>query len=93
MFIVERESVAITPFGMYAPYVVQELVLETCNTRFLVECWQTPEGEYRRGELPAWVDAWPRPDVLPDVIEISLDTGSRIERRAVILRLKPPTRR
>lgn len=42
---------------------------------------------------PAWVDTWPRPDVLPDVIEISLDTGSRIERRTVILRLKPPTRR
>lgn len=36
--------------------MVQELVLEACNTRFLVECWQTPEGESRRGELPAWVD-------------------------------------
>ena len=33
-----------------------ELVLEACNTRFLVECGQTPAGEYRRGELPAWVD-------------------------------------
>lgn len=43
-------------FRGYEPYVVQELVLEACNTRFLVECWQTPEGEYRRGELPEWVD-------------------------------------
>lgn len=43
-------------FRGYEPYVVQELVLEACNTRFLVECWQTPEGEYLRGELPEWVD-------------------------------------
>ena len=43
-------------FRGYEPYVVQEVVLETCNTRFLVECWQTPEGEYLRGELPEWVD-------------------------------------
>jgi len=43
-------------FRGYEPYVVQDVVLETCNTRFLVECWQTPEGEYLRGELPAWVD-------------------------------------
>jgi hypothetical protein len=41
-------------FRGYEPYVVQELVLEACNTRFLVECWQTPEGEYRRGERLAW---------------------------------------
>jgi hypothetical protein len=37
-------------FRGYEPYVVQELVLEACNTRFLVECWQTPEGEYLCGE-------------------------------------------
>jgi hypothetical protein len=43
-------------FRGYEPYVVQELVVEARNTRFLVECWQTPEGEYLRGELPAWVD-------------------------------------
>ena len=28
----------------YEPYVVPDLVLEACNTRFLVECWQTPEA-------------------------------------------------
>ena len=42
-------------FKGYEPYVVQELVLEACNTRFLVECWQTPAGDYLRGELPEWV--------------------------------------
>lgn len=43
-------------FRGYEPYVVQELVREACNTRFLVECWPTPAGEYRRGELPEWVE-------------------------------------
>ncbi len=50
-------------FRGYEPYVVQDLVLEACNTRFLVECWQTPEGEYRRGEVPAWVDGHFGPQV------------------------------
>jgi hypothetical protein len=45
------------------PYVVRERVLEACHTRFLVECWQTPEGEYRRGEVPAWVDGHFGPEV------------------------------
>jgi hypothetical protein len=43
-------------FRGYEPCVVQELVLEACNTRHLVECWQTPEGRYLRGELPEGVD-------------------------------------
>ena len=30
-------------------------MLEACVTKFLVEGWQTPEGEYRRGNLPEWV--------------------------------------
>ena len=38
------------------PYVVQERVRAACNTRFLVECGQTPAGECRRGERPAWGD-------------------------------------
>ena len=50
-------------FRGYEPYVVQELVLEACNTRFLVECWQTPEGEYLRGEVPVWVDGHFGPQV------------------------------
>jgi hypothetical protein len=43
-------------FKGYAPYVVQELEIEARNTRFLVECWRTPEGGLIRGELPDGVD-------------------------------------
>lgn len=43
-------------FKGYEPYVVQELEIEARNTRFLVECWRTPEGGLIRGELPGWVD-------------------------------------
>lgn len=43
-------------FKGYEPYVVQELEIEARNTRFLVECWQTPESEGIRGALPAWVN-------------------------------------
>jgi len=43
-------------FKGYAPYVVQELEIEARNTRFLVECWRTPDGELIRGELPDWVN-------------------------------------
>jgi uncharacterized small protein (DUF1192 family) len=34
------------------PYVVQDLVVEARNTRYLLETWQTPTGDLIRGELP-----------------------------------------
>ena len=43
-------------FKGYEPYGVQELEVEARNTRFLVECWRTPEGGLIRGELPGRVD-------------------------------------
>jgi uncharacterized small protein (DUF1192 family) len=37
------------------PYVVQDLIVETRNTRYLLETWRTPTGELVRGELPAGI--------------------------------------
>jgi hypothetical protein len=42
-------------FKGYEDYVVQDLKVEADNTRYRLECWQTPEGEMIRGELPASV--------------------------------------
>jgi uncharacterized small protein (DUF1192 family) len=36
-------------------YVVQDLVVEARNTRYLLETWQTPTGELLRGELPTGI--------------------------------------
>jgi uncharacterized small protein (DUF1192 family) len=36
-------------------YVVQDLVVEARNTRYLLETWQTPTGELIRGELPTGI--------------------------------------
>jgi len=38
-----------------APFVVQDLVIKVCNTRYLLETWQTPSGETLRGELPVGI--------------------------------------
>ena len=43
-------------FKGYRDYVVQDLRLESRNTRYRLECWQTPEGRWIYGELPAEVD-------------------------------------
>jgi Transposase IS66 family len=37
------------------PYVVQDLIVETHNTRYWLETWRTPTGETVRGELPAGI--------------------------------------
>jgi hypothetical protein len=37
------------------PFVVQDLLVEVRNTRYLLETWQTPSGQVRRGELPAGI--------------------------------------
>lgn len=33
-------------------FVVQDLIVKTHNTRYMLETWQTPTGEVIRGELP-----------------------------------------
>ena len=43
-------------FKGYRDYVVQDLRLEARNTRYRLECWQTPEGRWVCGELPAEVN-------------------------------------
>ena len=35
------------------PFVVQDLLVQTHNTRYLLETWRTPTGDTIRGELPA----------------------------------------
>ena len=37
------------------PFVVQDLIVQTHNTRYMVETWRTPTGEIVRGELPAGI--------------------------------------
>ena len=34
------------------PFVVQDLIVHTHNTRYLLETWRTPTGAVIRGELP-----------------------------------------
>ena len=39
-------------FKGYEDYVVQDMVIHVHNTRYRVERWQTPEGDYISGKLP-----------------------------------------
>ena len=40
-------------FKGYRDFVVQDLRIESHNTRYRLEVWQTPDGEHLLGELPA----------------------------------------
>jgi hypothetical protein len=39
-------------FKGYQDVVIQDIKIEPVNTRYRLEVWVTPEGEYRRGRLP-----------------------------------------
>jgi hypothetical protein len=39
-------------FKDYQEYVVQDLIIQPYNTKYLLERWQTPEGDYIVGKLP-----------------------------------------
>lgn len=39
-------------FKGYAPFVVQELIIKAKNTKYLLEKWQLPSGEYIQAKLP-----------------------------------------
>jgi hypothetical protein len=39
-------------FKGYQEYMVQDLIIQPYNTKYLLERWQTPEGDYIIGKLP-----------------------------------------
>ena len=41
-------------FRYYQDFVVQDIIIEPLNTRFRLKVYQTPDGGYVRGELPAY---------------------------------------
>ena len=50
-------------------FVVQDLIIQAHNTRYLLEVWQTPTGEELRGELPAGIHGHYGPGVLAFVLQ------------------------
>ena len=40
-------------FRSYRDFVVQDLVIKPCNTRFRLKVYQTPDGDWVTGKLPA----------------------------------------
>lgn len=51
------------------PFVVQDLVVQVCNTRYLLEVWQTPTGERLRGELPTGIRGHYGPGLIGFVLQ------------------------
>ncbi len=43
-------------FRYYQDFVVQDIIIEPHNTRFRLKVYQTPDGGYVRGELPAYLN-------------------------------------
>ncbi|OWK35110.1 IS66 family transposase [Fimbriiglobus ruber] len=50
-------------------FVVQDLVIKTHNTRYWLETWQAPMGEWIRGELPAGIRGHFGPGLLGFVLQ------------------------
>lgn len=50
-------------------FVVQDLVIEVRNTRYLLETWQTPTGEQLRGEVPAGIRGHYGPGLIGFVLQ------------------------
>jgi len=51
------------------PYVVQDLIVEVRNTRYLLETWRTSTGELLRGQLPAGIRGHFGPGLLRFVLQ------------------------
>ena len=43
-------------FRYYKDFVVQDIVIQPCNTRFRLKVYETPEGGYVTGTLPAYLN-------------------------------------
>jgi uncharacterized small protein (DUF1192 family) len=43
-------------FRYYKDFVVQDIIIEPQNTRFRLKVYETPDGSYVRGELPAYLN-------------------------------------
>ena len=43
-------------FKSYRDFVVQDIVIEPCNTRFRLKVYETPNGGYVTGKLPAYLN-------------------------------------
>ena len=51
---IEPEKIpAGSEFKYYKDFVVQDIKIEPCNTRFRLKVYETPDGGYVTGELPA----------------------------------------
>jgi hypothetical protein len=69
--IIIHETIPIAPdsippgstFKGYQPYTVQGIKIEPYNIRYLLERWQTPEGNYRVGQLPPEVQGHFSPEL------------------------------
>lgn len=51
------------------PFVVQDLIVKTHNTRYVLETWRTPSGDLIRGELPAGIHGHFGPGLLAFMLQ------------------------
>jgi len=43
-------------FRYYQDFVVQDIIIEPCNTRYRLKVYETPDGGFVRGKLPAYLN-------------------------------------
>ena len=54
---IEPENIpAGSEFRSYKDFVVQDIIIKPCNTRFRLKVYQTPDGGYVTGKLPAYLN-------------------------------------